>query len=504
MATNKLNMLELDENSNSIRMEIQRFESVHPNIYALYDLIDALNDPTKERLEIAESLKHHTVLIEDAFVNSQEWTLSSKVPDLKLGLLGSIYSGKSSLIHRYLTDSYVPDESPEGGRFKKDVVIEDRSFLLLIRDEGGPPDEQFSHWIDGLIFVFSLDSEESFQEVFHYYKLLSEFRVTMDLPIILVGTTDSLEETQNRMIDDAKIKFLLQQLNSCPYYETSSKYGHNVEKVFYDASLRIVHCRAGSFARPVQHSRPCNLTQVPIPPRRDGSIQNELNASRGSNASINANVGQLVGSVASISISSDKSLPSNKSRQPLLRRNYEADSNEKKVDEEKNKFNGIGSGRTIPIKQGYLMKRSTKKALNKEWRTKKYVTLTEDGRLTYHPSIHDYMENNQGKEIDLSRTTVKIPGIAFRQAGSSTTVNGAIPQLTRSHIQTNASIDNANQRKSTGYCLNELDPECSFLSTIILQLFLSLAVRRNLPKEANSKKRHKRMKSTPKTNGDSQ
>lgn len=32
------------------------------------------------------------------------------------------------------------------------------------------------------------------------------------------------------------------------------------------------------------------------------------------------------------------------------------------------------------------MKKSSK-ALNKEWK-KKYVTLCDDGRLTYHPSLH--------------------------------------------------------------------------------------------------------------------
>ena len=45
----------------------------------------------------------------------------------------------------------------------------------------------------------------------------------------------------------------------------------------------------------------------------------------------------------------------------------------------------MGSGRLIPIKQGYLYKKSH--GLNKEWK-KKYVTLLDDGRLTYHPSLH--------------------------------------------------------------------------------------------------------------------
>lgn len=57
-----------------------------------------------------------------------------------------------------------------------------------------------------------------------------------------------------------------------------------------------------------------------------------------------------------------------------------------KKGDDKFKNGELGSGRTIPIKQGYLYKKSSK-ALNKEWK-KKYVTLCDDGRLTYHPNIN--------------------------------------------------------------------------------------------------------------------
>ena len=83
----------------------------------------------------------------DSFVNSQEWTLSRAVPDIRLGIVGSLSSGKSALVHRYLTGSYMQEESPEGGRFKKEVVVDGQSFLLLIRDEGGPPELQVSEII---------------------------------------------------------------------------------------------------------------------------------------------------------------------------------------------------------------------------------------------------------------------------------------------------------------------------------------------------------------------
>ena len=68
------------------------------------------------------------------------------MPDLRLGIVGSLSSGKSALVHRYLTGTYMQEESPEGGRFKKEMVLDGQSYLLLIRDEGGPPELQVSQF----------------------------------------------------------------------------------------------------------------------------------------------------------------------------------------------------------------------------------------------------------------------------------------------------------------------------------------------------------------------
>lgn len=43
----------------AIRQEIQRFESVHPSIYAIYDLIELLPDPV-----VAQQVREHVVCIE--------------------------------------------------------------------------------------------------------------------------------------------------------------------------------------------------------------------------------------------------------------------------------------------------------------------------------------------------------------------------------------------------------------------------------------------------------
>ncbi|XP_054162704.1 centaurin-gamma-1A-like [Oppia nitens] len=482
----------------SIRQEIQRFESVHPSIYAIYDLLDLISDPL-----LAQQIREHVVCIEDSFVNSQEWTLSRAVPDLRLGIVGCLTSGKSALVHRYLTGSYLQDESPEGGRFKKEVIIDGHSHLLLIRDEGGPPEMQFSCWVDAVIFVFSLENETSFNTIHNYYQKMFHYRNSSDIPIFLVGTQDAISESNPRLIDDNRARKLAADLKRCSYYETCATYGLNVEKVFYDACQRIIQNKVNDSQHIITNSRPNTPSclgfyrQFPInstvasseasngiinnnntlfksvktspihtnPPNiistpqvkqlttQLNNSQNKIhlnNNNNNNNSKNNKNnniitnqkiVSDLVPlphkrndlkttdsskaalivhktlaeqSSNQLSVQKDtKDLPTPSStptttRKTRRRSNLFPPLSNKKHLEDKYKISELGSGRTIPLKQGYLYKKSIK-TLNKDWK-KKYVTLTTDGRLTYHPTLHDYMEDIHGKDIPLKHITVKIPG----------------------------------------------------------------------------------------------
>ncbi|GAA6068751.1 arf-GAP with GTPase, ANK repeat and PH domain-containing protein 1 isoform X2 [Tachysurus ichikawai] len=123
---------------------------------------------------------------------------------------------------------------PAGGRFKKEIVVDGQSYLLLIRDEGGPPEAQFAVWVDAVIFVFSLEDEISFQTVYHYYSRLANYRNTADVPLVLVGTQDAISAANPRVIDDVRARKLSNDLKRCTYYETCATYGLNVERVFQD------------------------------------------------------------------------------------------------------------------------------------------------------------------------------------------------------------------------------------------------------------------------------
>ncbi|KAM6948956.1 arfGAP with GTPase domain, ankyrin repeat and PH domain 3 isoform 2-T2 [Aplochiton taeniatus] len=396
-------------NSAAIRGEIHRFESVHPNIYSIYDLVERIDD-----LALQNQIREHVISIEDSFVNSQEWTLSRSVPELKVGIVGNLSSGKSALVHRYLTGTYVQEESPEGGRFKKEIVVDGQSYLLLIRDEGGPPELQFAAWVDAVVFVFSLEDEISFQTVYNYFLRLSSYRNTNEVPMVLVGTQDAISAANPRVIDDSRARKLSNDLKRSTYYETCSTYGLNVERVFQDVAQKVVALRkkqqlsigpCKSLPNSPSHSSVPNASMPSVhlnQAANGGGAFSDYSSSVPSTPSISQREMRIETIAAS---NTPTPIRKQSKRRSNIFTSRKASEQSKSTD---SKTDSIGSGRAIPIKQGILLKRSGK-SLNKEWK-KKYVTLCDNGLLTYHPSLHDYMQNVHGKEIDLLRTTVKVPG----------------------------------------------------------------------------------------------
>uniref|UniRef100_H2MT15 ArfGAP with GTPase domain, ankyrin repeat and PH domain 3 n=1 Tax=Oryzias latipes TaxID=8090 RepID=H2MT15_ORYLA len=386
-------------NSAAIRAEIHRFESVHPNIYAIYDLIERIDD-----LALQNQIREHVISIEDSFVNSQEWTLSRSVPELKV--VSNIFM---SLFHSFMDSCQF-----KSGRFKKEIVVDGQSYLLLIRDEGGPPELQFAAWVDAVVFVFSLEDEISFQTVYNYFLRLSSYRNTAEVPMVLVGTQDAISAANPRVIDDSRARKLSNDLKRCTYYETCSTYGLNVERVFQDVAQKIVAMRkkqqlsigpCKSLPNSPSHS---SVPAASIPSVHINQAANGGGAFSDYSSSVPStpSISQREMRIETIAASNTPTpIRKQSKRRSNIFTSRKASEQTKSVD---SKTDSIGSGRAIPIKQGILLKRSGK-SLNKEWK-KKYVTLCSNGLLTYHPSLHDYMQNVHGKEIDLLRTTVKVPG----------------------------------------------------------------------------------------------
>uniref|UniRef100_A0A8C3PDP1 ArfGAP with GTPase domain, ankyrin repeat and PH domain 1 n=1 Tax=Chrysemys picta bellii TaxID=8478 RepID=A0A8C3PDP1_CHRPI len=276
---------------------------------------------------------------------------------------------------------------------------------------------QFAMWVDAVIFVFSLEDEISFQTVYHYYSRMANYRNTNEIPMVLVGTQDAISSNNPRVIDDARARKLSNDLKRCTYYETCATYGLNVERVFQDVAQKIVATRK----KQQLSIGPCK--SLPNSPSHSSVCSAQVSAVHISQTSNGGgSLSDYSSSVPSTPSTSQKELridvpptantPTPVRKQSKRRSNLFTSRKGSDPDKEKkvleSRTDSIGSGRAIPIKQGVLLKRSGK-SLNKEWK-KKYVTLCDNGVLTYHPSLHDYMQNVHGKEIDLLRTTVKVPG----------------------------------------------------------------------------------------------
>uniref|UniRef100_A0A3B5M970 ArfGAP with GTPase domain, ankyrin repeat and PH domain 3 n=1 Tax=Xiphophorus couchianus TaxID=32473 RepID=A0A3B5M970_9TELE len=402
------------------------------------------------------------VLFADSFVNSQEWTLSRSVPELKVGIVGNLSSGKSALVHRYLTGTYVQEESPEGGRFKKEIVVDGQSYLLLIRDEGGPPELQFAAWVDAVVFVFSLEDEISFQTVYNYFLRLSSYRNTAEVPMVLVGTQDAISAANPRVIDDSRARKLSNDLKRCTYYETCSTYGLNVERVFQDVAQKVVAMRKKQqLSIGPCKSLPNSPSHSSVPAASIPSVHLNQAANGGgafsdysSSVPSTPSISQREMRIETIAASNTPTpIRKQSKRRSNIFTSRKGSEQAKNID---SKTDSIGSGRAIPIKQGILLKRSGK-SLNKEWK-KKYVTLCDNGVLTYHPSLHDYMQNVHGKEIDLLRTTVKVPGkrppraVATVAPSASPKTNG----LTKDRSALQLGIGNIEQEDSFEFIIVSL------------------------------------------------
>uniref|UniRef100_A0A183C045 PH domain-containing protein n=1 Tax=Globodera pallida TaxID=36090 RepID=A0A183C045_GLOPA len=234
-----------------IQTEIQRFESVHPRIYQIYDLlkkarVTAATDQSR-LAELIEQIQEQVIGIEDAFVNSQEWTISRSIHEIRVGVIGSEDSCKNSLIHYFLTRNWNWEDAPEGGRFKKEVFIDGLSYLLLIRDEGSrEPNIQFAHWFDALLIVFAIESHQSFNAALELHKKVQHFRLldSGDVPVYLIGMRNMSQMTQKRAIIESDAQRMSKLLKMSNYFECAD--GSNVLRAFNSVCQRVVQQRVVS------------------------------------------------------------------------------------------------------------------------------------------------------------------------------------------------------------------------------------------------------------------
>uniref|UniRef100_A0A8C6W000 ArfGAP with GTPase domain, ankyrin repeat and PH domain 2 n=1 Tax=Nothobranchius furzeri TaxID=105023 RepID=A0A8C6W000_NOTFU len=259
--------------------------------------------------------------------------------------------------------------------------------------KGHPDMCTFCSWADAVILVFSLENEASFQELYQLYSQLSIHR--SDIPVIVVGTQDKISNTNPRVIEDQRARQLCIDVRHSLFYETCATYGFNVDRVFSEAAQKIV----------AQRKQAALLACKSLP--------NSPSHSGGSTPGSASFPGQASNGPSS----SYASLPSTPvvSHRELRAAQVEGGGStnsrlQKSIPRRPSLFK-VSHCRLV-VASGHssdILTPSSGSSLNKEWK-KKYVTLSNNGTLSYHSSSSDYTQNTHRKEIDLLRVTVKVPG----------------------------------------------------------------------------------------------
>ncbi len=155
-------------------------------------------------------------------------------------LLGDSNVGKTSLIIRFIKDKFEENNSSTVGLefADKEIKINDNIIRLHILDTAGQ--EKYKSIAksaikraNGIIFVFDLNSEESFDNI--KYWLMSSLEVSNDFNKILVGNKYDLR----REVDKDKVQKLIEKYNF-KYFETSAKDGKNVQLIFKEIAGLIL------------------------------------------------------------------------------------------------------------------------------------------------------------------------------------------------------------------------------------------------------------------------
>ncbi|MCP4760755.1 MAG: GTP-binding protein [archaeon] len=164
-----------------------------------------------------------------------------KTYKFKVTLFGAANTGKTSLILRFVKESFSDDlRKTIGTNFLiKDIVLEEANVRLLVWDIGGQA--QFSNMrsiyfkgSNAAIGVYDITSPDSLLKIPGWISSIK--KSVGDIPMILLGNKIDLAPDERR-VDEKDALDLAKRLN-CSHMYSSALSGDNVEKTFIEIAKK--------------------------------------------------------------------------------------------------------------------------------------------------------------------------------------------------------------------------------------------------------------------------
>nr|QHW16303.1 ras family GTPase [Aureobasidium melanogenum] len=162
--------------------------------------------------------------------------------EYKLVVVGGGGVGKSCLTIQLIQSHFVDEYDPTiEDSYRKQCVIDDEVALLDVLDTAGQEEysamrEQYMRTGEGFLLVYSITSQQSFEEIKTFQQQILRVKDKDYFPMIVVGNKCDLDGEREVSVEEGKE---LARSFGCKFIETSAKSRINVENAFYDIVREI-------------------------------------------------------------------------------------------------------------------------------------------------------------------------------------------------------------------------------------------------------------------------
>lgn len=153
----------------------------------------------------------------------------------KVIVLGSTGAGKSALTVRLVTGYFMADLDPAvEDTYRKTIEVDGEDCALeildtVMREEFSEPDHDFMRTCDVALFVYSITSRPSYEELQNFHDHIHRMKDIDRVPNVLVAAQCDRGEERQVTADEGRAVAARWQV---PFFETSAKTGIGVEDVF--------------------------------------------------------------------------------------------------------------------------------------------------------------------------------------------------------------------------------------------------------------------------------
>ena len=154
---------------------------------------------------------------------------------LQLLVFGNVNVGKYSIINRYISNNYEPENKPmlNCGPDKTRISVDGITCILEIIEVIPETFHQYSpQLIKGIMLIYEINNKQTFDDIKKYYE--KNFEFFSQVCCILVG--NKLDLSKNRQVNKVEAEEFAKN-NKIPFLEVSAKENINIKETF----MKITH-----------------------------------------------------------------------------------------------------------------------------------------------------------------------------------------------------------------------------------------------------------------------